>query len=107
MDIDDIFTMMVYDNALEITEPEQIDDLRNLLEDNFIANCYLLNESDPLEYAVKDTLYDEAVNEDFDEKIIRRALELGYYPMSMKKRVTRIAMAAMMLPGVAVPRPTS
>ena len=49
MDIDDIFTMMVYDNALEITEPEQIDDLRNLLEDNFIANCYLLNESDPLE----------------------------------------------------------
>ena len=91
MDIDDIFTMMVYDNALEITEPEQIDDLRNLLEDNFIANCYLLNESDPLEYAVKDTLYDEAVNEDFDEKIIRRALELGYYPMSMKKRVTRIA----------------
>ncbi|MCQ2579708.1 MAG: leucyl/phenylalanyl-tRNA--protein transferase family protein [Treponemataceae bacterium] len=91
MDIDDIFAMMIYDNAAKITHPEQLDDLRNILEDNFMENCYLFNEADPLEYAVKNTVYDEAVSDDFDESIIRRALELGYYPMSMKKRVTKIA----------------
>lgn len=91
MDIDDIFAMMFYDNAAKITHPGQLDNFREILEDNFMENCYLFNEEDPLEYAVKETVYDEAVTSDFDEKIIRRALELGYYPMSMKKRVTKIA----------------
>lgn len=91
MEIDDIFTMMVYDNAAKIIQPEQLDNLRNILEDNFMENCYLFNETDPLEYAVKETVYDEAVNDDFDENIIRKALELGYYPLSMRKRVTKIA----------------
>lgn len=91
MDIDDIFTMMVYDNAVKITTPEQLYNLRELLEVNFMENCFLYNKADPLEYAVKDTVNDEAVNDDFDENIIRKALELGFYPMSMKKRITKIS----------------
>ena len=90
MDIDDIFTMMIYDNALKIKEAGQLDNFRELLEDNFMYNCFLFNEKKPLEYGVKDTVFDEAVSDDFDEGIIRKALELGYYPMSMKKRITHI-----------------
>lgn len=89
MDINDIFTMMFYDNAVKITEPAMLGNLRNLLEDNFDENAFFLNERDPLECAVKETLFEEAVCDEFNEAIIRKAFELGYYPMSIRKRITK------------------
>ncbi|MBQ0038859.1 MAG: hypothetical protein KBS64_00335 [Treponema sp.] len=91
MDINDIFAMMFYDNAVNISRPEELDSLRNSLEENFTSNCFLFGNEDPLEVAVKETVFDEAVCDSFDETIIRKALELGYYPMSQRKRVTKLS----------------
>ena len=53
MDIDDIFTMMIYDNALKIKEAGQLDNFRELLEDNFMYNCFLFNEKNLLNTALR------------------------------------------------------
>lgn len=91
MQIDDIYTMMFYDNAVKITNLNQLDNLRSLLETNYKENCFLLNNIDPFEYAIKQTVKDDAISDTFNDEIIRKALELGFYPMSMKKRITKLS----------------
>ena len=91
MDIQDIYTQMVYDNAAKISSACELEKLDQMLETNFVRNCWLFNDSDGLECSVKETVFEEAVCETFDEETIRKALELGFYPMSLKKRVTRLS----------------
>ncbi len=87
MDIEDIFDVYFRRNAFVVSAPEDLDVLRQGLEENFDEVDYFLNSEDSLELALKEMLAEDALCESFDEAIVRRALELGYYPMAIKGRV--------------------
>ena len=72
MDIQDIYTQMVYDNAAKISSACELEKLDQMLETNFVRNCWLFNDSDGLECSVKETVFEEAVCETFDEETIRK-----------------------------------
>ncbi|WP_407398240.1 hypothetical protein [Treponema sp.] len=90
MNLEDIYFQMTYDNSVHINSPEQLDNLRELLESNFYENGFFFNDDDMLESAVKNTIEEEAIGTIGDNETIRKALFLGYYPMSSRKRATKL-----------------
>lgn len=89
MEIDDIFEIVFRQNAFNVQSVEDLDNLRNGLEENFNDVKFFFQHDDDFEKAIMETLYEDALMASFDETMIRRALELGYYPMAMRGRVFR------------------
>lgn len=87
MDAEDIGDFFFRANALKINSPEDLDDFGEKLEKNFIQAGVFLQNDDRFENCILDMVYEDAVCSSFSEEIIRRALELGYYPMAMRGRV--------------------
>ncbi|MCQ2251498.1 MAG: hypothetical protein MJZ66_10375 [Bacteroidales bacterium] len=87
MTIDDMFELVFRQNAFPVSEAEDLDILRRGLEVNYEKVALFFQEDDNFEAAVLDALFEDALLTKFDEDIIRRALELGYYPMAMRGRV--------------------
>lgn len=90
MDIDDIFEIVFRQNAFKVSSVEDLDNLRNGLEENFNDMKFFMQDDD-FDKAILETLFEDALMTSFDEATIRRALELGYYPMAMRRRVLRSA----------------
>ena len=82
----DVFELATYESGVRICDVADLDNLEAKLVDNHknCKNTVGLKESD--EY-VLETIEEDAVCADFDEMIVRKALSLGYYPMSMEKMV--------------------
>lgn len=89
MEIDDIFEIVFRQNAFKVSSVEDLDNLRNGLEENLNDVKFFFQHDDDFEKAIMETLYEDALMVSFDETMIRRALELGYYPMAMRGRVFR------------------
>ncbi len=91
MEIDDIFEIVFRQNAFKVSSADDLDNLRNGLEENFNEVKFFFQHGDDFEKAIMETLYEDALMTSFDEAAIRRALMLGYYPMAMRGRVFRSA----------------
>lgn len=87
MTYEDVFELAVYDSGVRINNVGDLDDLERKLVDNH-KNCKNTVGLKEIDEWVLDTIEEDAVCADFNEEIIRKALSLGYYPMSMKKMVT-------------------
>ncbi len=87
MTYEDVFELAVYDSGVRIDNVGDLDDLECKLVDNH-KNCKSTVGLKEIDEWVLDTIEEDAVCADFNEEIIRKALSLGYYPMSMKKMVT-------------------
>ncbi len=87
MELDDIFSFIIYGTSAIINSAEQIDDLRSILEENYAKHEPLLDDSDPPEHIIKEIIQDEALCNSFDIDIITKALEAGFYPMATKKKI--------------------
>lgn len=87
MTYEDVFELAVYDSGVRIDNVGDLDNLEAKLVDNH-KNCKNTVGLKEIDEWVLDTIEEDAVCADFNEEIIRKALSLGYYPMSMKKMVT-------------------
>lgn len=87
MTYEDVFELAVYDSGVRIDNVGDLDNLERKLVDNH-KNCKSTVGLKEIDEWVLDTIEEDAVCADFNEEIIRKALSLGYYPMSMKKMVT-------------------
>lgn len=87
MTYEDVFELAVYDSGVRINNVGDLDNLERKLVDNH-KNCKSTVGLKEIDEWVLDTIEEDAVCADFNEEIIRKALSLGYYPMSMKKMVT-------------------
>lgn len=86
MTYEDVFELAVYDSGVRIDNVGDLDNLEAKLVDNH-KNCKSTVGLKEIDEWVLDTIEEDAVCADFNEEIIRKALSLGYYPMSMKKMV--------------------
>lgn len=91
MEIDDIFEIIFRQNAFKVSSVDDLDHLREGLEDNFDNAKFFFQHDDEFEKAIMETLYEDALMTSFDEAMVRRALQLGYYPMAMRGRVFKSA----------------
>lgn len=83
----DVFELAAYESGVRICDVADLDNLEAKLVDNH-KNCKNTVGLKEIDEWVLDTIEEDAVCADFNEEIIRKALSLGYYPMSMKKMVT-------------------
>ncbi len=83
----DAFELAVFQAGVWIESVGDLDDLeRKLVENHKSCDCTVgLKEVDDY---IFETIEEDAVCTDFKEDIIRKALSLGFYPMSMEKMVT-------------------
>ena len=82
----DVFELAVYDSGVRINNVGDLDNLERKLVDNH-KNCKSTVGLKEIDEYVLETIEEDAVCADFDEMIVRKALSLGYYPMSMEKMV--------------------
>ena len=83
----DVFELATYESGVRICDVADLDNLEAKLVDNH-KNCKNTVGLKEIDEYVLETIEEDAVCADFNEEIIRKALSLGYYPMSMKKMVT-------------------
>lgn len=90
MDFNDFIYHFIYTNSARISSPDQLDSLGTILDDNLVTNGFFLDPEDSLDSAILEQLSEEALCEEFNPAIVRRSLELGFYPMSMAKAITSL-----------------
>lgn len=85
----EILQLAVYHAGFKINSVEDLADLQQKLEENYIkvkeANVY-----EELQEFVLKVIEEDAIYPDFSDEMIRKALSLGYYPMSLEKLVASI-----------------
>lgn len=82
----DVFELATYESGVRICDVADLDNLEAKLVDNH-KNCKNTVGLKEIDEYVLETIEEDAVCADFDEMIVRKALSLGYYPMSMEKMV--------------------
>lgn len=87
MTLQDIFTYFASEYSVLIESEDQLENLRQLLDENYGERGIFFNENSGLEQAIQETISEEAIGNVFDTNLTRKAFELGYYPMSMEKRI--------------------
>lgn len=83
----DIYELEVYDSALKISTPEDLDLFEEKMEANLQDYKSVGEGLDELDDYVQETIEEDAVCDEFDESVVRKSLSLGYYPMSMEKMI--------------------
>ncbi len=82
----DILQLAVYEDGVQINDTSDLENLHHKLEENS-KRCKETIPSDGLGSHILSIIKEDAVSPDFNEEIVRKALSLGYYPMSMEKLV--------------------
>lgn len=85
--MEDLWGRALYDCSLVIEKAEDLQNIRSLLEKNYREISYFNDFNDDWDASILDVVYDTAVCDDFDPKIIRKALELGFYPLATTRRI--------------------
>ncbi len=80
--IEDAFGVVAATNAVELSSPEDLEEFQKKLEENYKTAGTRLSREDYFEKAVLDCIREDGVSMHFDEELIRKALEKGFYPMS-------------------------
>lgn len=82
----DAFELALFNSGVRIEDVGDLDNLEQKLVDNHKNYKVKLGLPEIDDY-LRETVEEDAVCSDFKEDIIRKALSLGYYPMSMEKMV--------------------
>lgn len=82
----DVIELMVHQVGVRISDVADLDDLEKKLVDNHKNSKIGVGDNEIDDY-VREVIEEDAVCDRFNDKIIRRSLALGYYPMSMEKMV--------------------
>lgn len=80
--LEDLASSMLCSFSVPLKDEKSVENLGKNLEENFENAKKVLNEDDPLFDYVLEQVHDYGVSKVFDEKIIRKSLEKGFYPMA-------------------------
>lgn len=83
----DVIELAVYESGVRIENVGDLDNLEKKLVDNHKNHKDSVGVDEIDDY-VREIIEEDAVCENFNEDIIRKALSLGFYTMSMEKMVT-------------------
>lgn len=87
-DIQEIFELLAYNFSFKIHSADDLEIFEEKLDKNFAKPSFLFDENDYLEEAILNEIVENGICDTWDTEIIERALRYGYYPMSLRKRIT-------------------
>ncbi len=82
----DILELAVYESGVRVNDVEDLDDLEHKLVEN-LKGCTGSVGLKEIDDYILEIVEEDAVCPTFKEDVIRKALSLGFYPMSMEKMV--------------------
>ncbi len=77
----------LYECSLLIENADDLPNIRSLLEKNYRETLCFNDLNDELDLSILSVIYDTAVCVNFDQTVIRKALELGLYPLAATRLI--------------------